>query len=90
MITQAKLFQDRVLSYWSFQWKVFRTAVDWIVAIYFVVPALIAVGYVYSSWWLNPPEWFAMIPFSLVLTGLYILCNLGTTLSAVPEAGAPV
>lgn len=41
MITPAKLFKKRIVSDWKFQYKVWRMAIDWTVALYIVIPAII-------------------------------------------------
>jgi len=41
MMTVTRLLLLRIVSDWKYQYRVFRTAVDWIVAIYIVIPFLI-------------------------------------------------
>jgi len=51
---------------------VLRTAVDWVVALYFIVPLLIAVGVIYTSWWQEPPLWFDRVPVPLLAIALFL------------------
>lgn len=61
-INQA--FRGRVYNSWKFQWRVWKMAVDWTVALYIVIPLLGFLGYHYWQWWTSPVQW---------TTGLYSL-----------------
>lgn len=71
-ITPRRLFTHRVRTRLHEDWKTLRTAVDWVVALYFIVPGLIALGIVYNSWWQHPPAWLAYIPIEGVVIGLFL------------------
>lgn len=66
------LFMHRLTTWLREQWKVLRTAVDWIIALYFIVPAFIAAGIIYTSWWKQAPEWLTVIPFQWFVLALFI------------------
>jgi ABC-2 type transport system permease protein len=85
MMTFKQLFTRRVYSDWRFQYRTIRTAVDWTVALYIVIPALLIAGYHYLSWWEAPPEWFAWIPYSVVLFICYLFAWSGTIRFFVEE-----
>lgn len=40
MITVRKVFIQRVISEWKYQYEVWKTVVDWIVVLYIVIPFL--------------------------------------------------
>lgn len=49
-MTGRALFFQRMFHYWRYQWKVFRTIIDWTVALYIVLPAAAFVVYQYAEW----------------------------------------
>ncbi len=77
MITVRQLFLQRLSNEWKFQFGVWRTAIDWTVALYMVIPTLVAAIKVDIDWWKVPPAWlsylsfssFAAIPLLFTLTG---------------------
>lgn len=86
MMTVKKLFWRRVREEWAFQWSVWRLAVDWVVALYVVIPALAFAGYHYLLWWKRSPEWFAFIPYAVIAIILFIWTNIGTIRYFLQEA----
>lgn len=75
--TLRSLFMSRVSRHWTGQYRVWRTALDWTVWLYLLIPgALFAVG-TYRSWWQHPPDWLvglpdplaALLPLIAALTG---------------------
>ncbi|MGW9125282.1 ABC transporter permease [Paenibacillus chitinolyticus] len=85
-MTPAKLFKRRLLDDWTYQYRILRTAVDWTVAVYLIVPALIFAFIYYSAWLRTPPEWFGYIPASLVAVFLYLFAWSGTVRFFIEEA----
>jgi predicted ABC-type exoprotein transport system permease subunit len=71
-ITGRALFVRRLVAFCKEQWRILRTAVDWVIAIYFIVPLLIAAGIIYTSWWQEPPVWFHWIPVPLLALVLFL------------------
>ncbi|WP_171685751.1 ABC transporter permease [Paenibacillus planticolens] len=85
MKNSFQLFARRVRSDWFYQYKALRTAVDWVIAFYFVIPLMIVAGYQYYSWWAAQPSWFSWIPLFLVGTVFYLFAWLGTIRYFVEE-----
>ncbi|WP_372011969.1 ABC transporter permease [Paenibacillus chitinolyticus] len=85
-MTPAKLFKRRLFDDWTYQYRILRTAVDWTVAVYLIVPALIFAFIYYSAWLRTPPEWFGYIPASLVAVFLYLFAWSGTVRFFIEEA----
>ncbi|MFC4812561.1 ABC transporter permease [Paenibacillus sp. GCM10023250] len=56
------LFRRRVRRFWAEQWKAWRTALDWTVWVYLLVPAIWIAGGMYADLWHEPPEWLANLP----------------------------
>lgn len=74
-LTPRRIFTHRLRTGIREDWKTLRTAVDWVVALYFIVPGLIAVGIVYYNLWQHPPAWLAYIPLegAIIVLFLYTL-----------------
>jgi|GEM_PF-1885881 len=66
------VFTRRFKTWMSDEWKSLSTAVDWVIALYFVVPGLIALGIIYTAWWRQAPEWLALLPVEGMLLGLFL------------------
>ncbi|TMV45099.1 hypothetical protein FE783_30015 [Paenibacillus mesophilus] len=86
MIDARKLFRRRLISEWRFQYRVWKMAVDWTVALYIVIPALLVAGYQYVSWWGDMPGWGRAVPETAWLIVLYISCGLGSLRLFLEEA----
>jgi ABC-2 type transport system permease protein len=85
LTSSFRLFARRVRSDWYYQYRVLRIAVDWIIAIYFVIPVMLIAGYQYWSWWQSPPVWFSWIPQLAVIIVFYLFAWLGTIRYFVEE-----
>ncbi|MCR8632960.1 ABC transporter permease [Paenibacillus radicis (ex Xue et al. 2023)] len=85
MKSSRQLFIRRVFSDWGYQYRALRTAVDWIIALYFVIPLLLVVGYQYYSLWQLQPAWFSWIPLPVVAAIFYLFAWLGTIRYFVEE-----
>lgn len=72
MITPTQLFFRRVASDWKYQYGVWKTAVDWTVALYIVIPAALIGLNGYALLWKNQYGWMEGLPFSWLLTALYL------------------
>jgi ABC-2 type transport system permease protein len=64
--TAGLLFRRRVLRYWQDQVKVWRTALDWTVWVYLLIPGVWIGGGFYREWWMKPPAWMIDFPLWLV------------------------
>lgn len=86
MMTVRRLFFRRLVSDWSYQYQVWRTAVDWIVALYIVIPFFAIFLNFYLSWWRKAPEWLAYIPLNACLALILVFAWSGTIRIFVEEA----
>lgn len=82
----GKLFYRRLRENWSFQYGVIRSAVDWTVALYIVIPALAVGGYHYVSWLRAAPEWMERIPYGAAVAVLLLVALSGGIRLFVEEA----
>lgn len=80
-----QVFARRVRSDMHFQYRALRMAVDWVIAIYFVIPLLIVAGYHYYVWYLTPPAWLSGISIHTVAALFYIFTWMGTLRYFVEE-----
>ncbi|MTI82026.1 MAG: hypothetical protein FH758_14345 [Firmicutes bacterium] len=78
MITTSKIFLNRVVSDVKFQYQVWRTVVDWTVAVYMVIPAIIFGVIQYREWWVNPPDFLSLIPLTLFINIIFLFSIKGT------------
>jgi len=77
-MTPWKLFLIRLFSECKLQYDAWKTAVDWTVALYIVLPA-IAVGiYQYRLWWATSPGWAGIIPIDVVFAVCFLFAWGGT------------
>lgn len=58
------LFRRRVRRFWREQWKAWRTALDWTVWLYLVLPVLWIGGGTYLDAWHHPAAWLQQIPMT--------------------------
>ena len=78
MMTVTGLFSRRIVSDWKYQYQVLRTVVDWIVALYIVIPYLAFCLYFYLSWWRAVPGWLLFIPLNALLGIILVFIWSGT------------
>jgi len=78
MMTVIRLLLLRIVSDWKYQYQVFRTAVDWIVAIYIVIPFSYIFIDFYLSVWRTVPGWLFYIPLNVLLAIILIFIWFGT------------
>ena len=86
MITVTRLFVRRIISDWKYQYQVWKTAVDWIVALYIVIPFFAIFMNYYLSWWRRAPEWLAYIPFNALLAIILLFAWSGMIRIFVEDA----
>jgi ABC-2 type transport system permease protein len=67
MNTVKKLFLHRLVSGWAYQYSVWKTVVDWIVALYIVIPFLAIFLDTYFSWWKQVPAGLHYVPLNAFL-----------------------
>ncbi|MCB8815388.1 ABC transporter permease [Desulfosporosinus shakirovi] len=78
MITVTRLFFQRITADWNYQYQVWRTGVDWIVALYIVIPFSAGFIYYYLSWWRAVPGWLDYIPLNALSAIIVIFAWSGT------------
>lgn len=71
MMTPYELLKRRIISEGKFKLSILKLVIDWTVALYIVIPALIAAGYYYSLWLSHPPKGFEILSVPIVLFLLY-------------------
>ena len=84
MRTARNFFLHRVFKEWKFQIGVWRTAIDWIVALYMVVPALFVVIKLNIDWWHGGLAW--PLPFGFFSSLIFIFSLNGQIRLFVEEA----
>ncbi|WP_283153317.1 ABC transporter permease [Guptibacillus hwajinpoensis] len=52
-----------------------RSALDWTVWLYILIPGLVIGAAYYRSWWILPPEWLAEVPEQLAVLPLFIVAT---------------
>jgi ABC-2 type transport system permease protein len=82
-----QLFKKRLVKEWKSQWKVIRSVLDWTIAVYLAIPAIIAVVVIYTSAWKNDHQyWSEGIPFFVLLLIILLLLLLGNFRTYLEEA----
>jgi len=69
-MTPRKQFLRRVVASIRYQRHALSLVVDWVVALYFIVPGLIIGGIAYARLWIEPPVWLGMIPTPVLWIGI--------------------
>ena len=82
MITPTQLFFRRVGSDWKFQYGVWKSAIDWTVALYIVVPAVLIGLNSYTLLWKYQYGWMEGLSFNWLLIAVYLFAWSETTLSS--------
>lgn len=86
MLTTNRLFIKRILRDWKFQFNVIKTAVDWTVLLYILLPAVGFGMYYYVKLWSELPAWADYIQFPLLILVLYIFTWSGSLRVYIEEA----
>lgn len=86
MLTPGQVALGRIKADIRFQYRAWRMAVDWTVALYIVIPALAAAVYQYVTWWREPSYWLAPVPYGAVRSGLFLFAAAGSVRYYVEEA----
>jgi len=84
--TSARLFTRRLISHWREQWAIIRTAADWTVLLYIIIPGGLLGGRLYYGYWNHPlPSWSTALPFMIIPILLVILLSTGGMLLLLQE-----
>lgn len=86
MNTVMKLFIHRITNEWKYQIRIWRVAIDWTVALYFVVPTIIVTIATYIHWLHAPPIWLHQVHFSMLASILFFFIIQGNIRVFVEEA----
>jgi len=78
MMTVTRLLLLRIVSDWRYQYQVARTAVDWIVAIYVIIPFSYIFIDFYLSLWREVPGWLFSIPLNALIGLILVFIWSGT------------
>lgn len=85
-MNSRKIFIDRLISGWKFQYGVIRSIADWTIIVYFIVPTVAIFSMIYRSWWMEIPVWIEHIPLFLLFFLLYLLSWNGNYRTYLQEA----
>lgn len=86
MTTVKKLFRHRIISGWVYQYSVWKTVVDWIVALYIFIPFSALFIDTYISWWRQIPTGLNYIPLNAFLVIVLLFAWSGTLRIFVEDA----
>ena len=86
MTTPTKIFYKRIISDWKFQYEVWRMAIDWTVALYIVIPAIILGVYQYIELWQTQLSWLDDLSFQLFAGVIFFFAWKGTIRIFIEEA----
>lgn len=56
------MFATRLIRYYKLQYRMWRTTLDWTVALYIIIPGMFFAVGTYRSWWQQPPDWLLGLP----------------------------
>lgn len=86
--TPGRLVRYRIANYIKEQIRVWRTALDWTVWVYLLVPGLLIGGGTYRDLWRDPPAWLIDLPTELALIPLTVYLLLGRLRTWLEDADA--
>ncbi|MDP4551491.1 ABC transporter permease [Alkalihalobacillus macyae] len=71
-MTSFQLLRKRVSDDRRYKLRDLRTALDWTVWLYILIPALIVSVVYYQSWWFMAPEWLNFVPEQAMMVPLFL------------------
>ncbi|MBT2291783.1 ABC transporter permease [Paenibacillus albidus] len=84
--TARRLFGKRLVSHWQEQIAIIRTAADWTVLLYLIIPGGLLGGRLYYGYWNETlPAWSTALPFLVIPLLLALLMCTGGMLLMVQE-----
>jgi len=86
MMSPSKLFAKRLSAELKFQFIIWRTTIDWTVALYIVLPAIALGINQYLLWWKNTPRWLNVLPVDLLFAICFLFAWSGTIRVFLQEA----
>lgn len=60
-----QLLRTRIHRDFNYQYGIIKTAIDWTVIVYLILPAIFFSGLFYRSLWTEPPLWFSWFDWRL-------------------------
>ncbi|MCR6109634.1 ABC transporter permease [Bacillus sp. A301a_S52] len=76
----------RLKSEWSYHYSVWKSAVDWVIWLYILIPALIVFGYQYYALWTGVADWPNHYPLTFTWFIFFIVSLKGTTRLFIRDA----
>ncbi|TCZ77023.1 hypothetical protein E0485_11155 [Paenibacillus albiflavus] len=73
----SRLFRSRVAANFKYQLRTISMVIDWTVALYIVIPAIVVGAIFYSGFWTELPIWMSYIPYLLVAAVIYYVGVMG-------------
>lgn len=86
MMSPSKLFSKRLSAELKFQFSIWRTTIDWTVALYIVLPAIALGINQYLLWWKNTPRWLNVLPPDLLFAICFLFAWSGSIRIFLQEA----
>lgn len=86
MMSPGKLFAKRLFAELKFQFSIWRTTIDWTVALYIVLPAIALGINQYLLWWESPPRWLNLLPVEVLFASCFLFAWSGTIRLFLQEA----
>lgn len=86
MLTPEQVAWQRIRSNALFQYRAWKMAVDWVIALYIVLPATAVLVYQYIQWWAHTPVWLEGVPYTIFRAYLFVAAITGTIRYYVDEA----
>ncbi|PAQ13502.1 hypothetical protein CD798_15560 [Bacillaceae bacterium SAOS 7] len=81
-----QLLLDRIKRNGRSKYKMWKSILDWTVLLYIAMPAMVAGGIIYRSWWIEIPEWSDQFNFFFLNFLVYTFCWFGQNRTYVQEA----
>jgi ABC-2 type transport system permease protein len=85
-MSPGKLFSKRLSAELKFQFSIWRTTIDWTVALYIVLPAIALGINQYLLWWENTPRWLNLLPVDLLFATCFLFAWSGSIRIFLQEA----
>lgn len=80
------LVATRLGRYYKHQYRIWKSTLDWTVALYIIIPGLLFAIGTYRSWWQQPPDWLLGMPEPLAAMLMLVFVWLGSLRTFVQEA----
>jgi ABC-2 type transport system permease protein len=88
--TPGRLLLSRIARFWREQFRIWRTAFDWTVLLYLVVPGLWMLGGLWLEMLREPPAWLTALPPELAVALFALLLFAGRLRTFLEDADALV